>query len=219
MGARKLTEKYYFTVEGETECWYLEWLQNMINCSDKAGKKVSIDCPAEKNPIKRVKRLSITDKTEICHFFDYEGSTQSDRANFYKTLDNMKQAQTLGKQVKYISGYNNLTFELWIILHKSDCNASLVDKNQYLPMINSIFHENFQGLKEFKKEYNFKRCLRKLDLSDVCDAVRRSEVIMRQNSEKGYSLQSYKGYRFYNENPSLASWEAIKKMLLDCGLI
>ena len=28
---RKETKKYYFSVEGETEKWYLEWLENTIN--------------------------------------------------------------------------------------------------------------------------------------------------------------------------------------------
>ena len=28
---RKQTKKYYFSVEGETEKWYLEWLQKQIN--------------------------------------------------------------------------------------------------------------------------------------------------------------------------------------------
>ena len=27
----KKTKKYYFSVEGETEQWYLKWLQNTIN--------------------------------------------------------------------------------------------------------------------------------------------------------------------------------------------
>lgn len=28
----------------------------------------------------------------------------------------------------------------------------------------------------------------------------------------------YKGYKYYKENPSLAIWEAIEKILKDCGL-
>lgn len=29
----------------------------------------------------------------------------------------------------------------------------------------------------------------------------------------------YKGYTYYKENPSLAAWEAIEKILIDCGLL
>ena len=33
---RKETKKYYFTVEGETEKWYFEWLQRTINSTPAA---------------------------------------------------------------------------------------------------------------------------------------------------------------------------------------
>ena len=38
---RKSTLKYYFSVEGETEQWYLEWLQEQINNAPEAACKVS----------------------------------------------------------------------------------------------------------------------------------------------------------------------------------
>ncbi len=48
MGNRKPNKKYYFTVEGETEQWYLKWLQETINQTEEAVYKVSIDCPVNK---------------------------------------------------------------------------------------------------------------------------------------------------------------------------
>ena len=39
---------------------------------------------------------------------------------------------------------------------------------------------------EYKHEDNFKRCLSKLDLSNVLDAVNRAKTIMRMNEERGY---------------------------------
>lgn len=38
---KKSTKKYYFTVEGETEQWYLKWLEGVINSADEAAYKVS----------------------------------------------------------------------------------------------------------------------------------------------------------------------------------
>ena len=72
MAKRKPTNKYYFSVEGETEQWYLKWLQDTINNTEKAACKVSIDCPVRKNPLKHAKSLTVTRKIEIYHFFDYE---------------------------------------------------------------------------------------------------------------------------------------------------
>lgn len=46
MAKRKPTNKYYFSVEGETEQWYLKWLQDTINNTEKAACKENIDTSA-----------------------------------------------------------------------------------------------------------------------------------------------------------------------------
>ena len=135
MAKRKPTNKYYFSVEGETEQWYLKWLQDTIN-----------------------------------------------------------------------------------ILHMTNCNASFSHRKQYITPINRAFGEKFQNMDEFKEENNFKRCLKKMDLSNVIAAVDRARKIMQRNQENGYTLYQYKGYQYYKENPSLAAWEAIEKILKDCEL-
>ena len=72
---------------------------------------------------------------------------------------------------------------------------------------------------EYKREDNFKGCLNQLTLEDVIRAIERSERIMVRNAENGYILHKYKGFKYYKENPSLAVWEAIKKIMQDCKLI
>ena len=71
---KAMTKKYYFSVEGKTEKWYLDWLQNAINTANTATYKVVFDSKVEKN-------------------------------------------------ITYKLGYSNFTFELWMILHKQDCNT------------------------------------------------------------------------------------------------
>ena len=71
---KKYTNKYYFSVEGETEKWYLEWLKDRINELDESRYRVAIDCKVEKNPFRRAKRMTITSKTEIWHLSDYESN-------------------------------------------------------------------------------------------------------------------------------------------------
>ena len=39
----KKTKKYYFSVEGETEQWYLKWLQNTINSIPERKYNVKLD--------------------------------------------------------------------------------------------------------------------------------------------------------------------------------
>lgn len=219
MVKKKPTNKYYFSVEGETEQWYLKWLQELINQTEEAVCRVSIDCPVKKNPLKHAKSLTIMRKTEIYHFFDYESDEPIHVKGFLETLENMKKAEKLGKQIKYKSGYSNFTFDLWIVLHMAECNTSYTHRKQYITPINRVFGEKFENMDEFKKEPNFKRCLKKMNLSNVIDAINRARKIMQRNRENGYTLYEYKGYQYYKENPSLASWQAIEKILLDCKLI
>ena len=101
----------------------------------------------------------------------------------------------------------------------AECNTSYTHRKQYITPINRVFGEKFENMDEFKKELNFKRCLKKMNLSNVIDAINRARKIMQRNRENGYTLHEYKGYQYYKENPSLASWQAIEKILLDCKLI
>ena len=218
MANRKITRKYYFTVEGETELWYLEWLEKEINSDPYAVCRVSFVCK-KKDPLKNAKDLPITQPTVVYHIFDYESSEPAHATKFATTLERMNKAGKQGKKIAYKSGYSNFAFELWIVLHKDDCFGSLTHRGQYLAPINRAYDEKFENLDQYKHEDNFKRVLRKLCLQDVKDAVHRSQIIATKNNEHGHSLQNYKGYSYYRENPSLSIWESIAKILSDCRLM
>ncbi len=212
----KSTLKYYFSVEGETEQWYLEWLQNQINNSPEAASKVSFNKQIQKDPLRRAKSLAITDKVEIWHLSDYESSEEVHVKQFKETMDRMAATKSLKKQITYRFGYSNFTFDLWIILHKMDCRGSFLHRKQYITPINNAYNENFENMEDFKREANFKRCLKKLTLRDVIEAVKRAKAIMEINKQNGYTLHQYRGYSYYKENPSLMIWEIIEKILKDC---
>lgn len=216
--SKKTTKKYYFSVEGETEHWYLKWLQDLLNKTEESEYKVSLDCPVNKSPIKRVKSMNVTQKIKMYHFFDYESDDEIHVKRFLDAMDQMKKAQTY-KQVTYKSGYTNFTFDLWIILHKIDCFGAYSHRKQYISAINKAFGESFENMDEYKKESNFKRCLNKLNLNDVIVAIKRAKTIEKKNQENGYTLQQYRGYSYYKENPSLSAWEAIEEILKECKLI
>jgi len=90
MAKMKEYRKYYFTVEGETEQWYLQWLQNQINTEPASTYKVTLDCPKQKDPVKRAKTLIVTGKTDITHIFDYESDEDVHTTQFQTALDRMK---------------------------------------------------------------------------------------------------------------------------------
>lgn len=216
---RKDRRTYYFSVEGETEKWYLDWLQNTINSTPEAKYAVKLDRRVEKDPVSYAKRLTILQKTEITHIFDYESNSPEHRQRFQDTLEKMRDAQKIGKNIIYQLGYSNFTFELWIILHKADCSGSLPHRRQYLDRINRAYGENFESLSRYKEEDNFKRLLSKLTLEDVRTAIRRAKAIQSQNELNGHVLQKYAGFTYYCENPSLSVWEKIEKIMKDCRLI
>lgn len=218
MSIRKTTKKYYFSVEGETEHWYFKWLEKVINNTEASVYSVSFHCPVQSNPYKHAKSIVITGKTEIYHISDYESSEPIHEQSFLSTIDNMKKVKNIGRQITYKFGYSNLTFDLWMILHKSDCNGCIYHRDNYYTYINRAYDERFDCMDDYKNENNFKRCLGKLQLADVIDAVIRARNIMQRNQETGYTLLQYKGYTYYKENPSLSIWEAVDKILKQCGL-
>ena len=219
MAKMKPNKRYFFTVEGETEQWYLQWLQKQINNEMTATYTVTLDCPIQKEPLKRAKSLNVTSEIIITHICDYESDEEVHAKHFRDTLIKMKKSELIGKQIIYKLGYSNFTFELWIILHKANCNGAFTHRRNYLDPLNRAYNESFESLDQYKHEANFKRVLSKITISDVKNAITRSKGIMRRNEENRYTLHQYKGYKYFKENPSLAIWEAIENILNDCGLL
>ena len=97
---KKVNNSYFLTVEGETEKWYFEWLQRTINLSSDAQCKVKIDCPVQKDPLKRAKSLITIEKVEITHITDRESEESVHVKQFETTLSRMKMAEKSGKDIK-----------------------------------------------------------------------------------------------------------------------
>lgn len=215
---RKEKRTYYFSVEGDTEKWYLEWLQRKIN--ENAGRKYEAKfvIKVARDPTSWVKRLNILEKTEITHVCDMESTDPAHMNQFHNTLSCMKDIwKQSGKSVSYSLGYSNFTFELWIILHKKECNGCLAHRDHYLDHLNSAFDERFESLGRYKQERNFSGILDKLSLEDVRDAISRAESLMR--SKDANQRRIHKGYKYYPDNPALSIWEAVKRILKECGLL
>lgn len=218
MARLKQNKKYYFSVEGDTEKWYLEHLQKLVNNCAEATCTVRINAKVEKNPVKMVKSLTVSGKTTIWHLSDYESNQLVHVRQLEETMDNLKKATDLGKQIMYFFGYSNFAFDLWIVLHKADCNGALAHRSHYLKHINRAYGEDFEDMDHYKAESNFKRCLSKITLNDIRNAISRAKSIMTNNASAGYTLHQYKGYNYYKENPSLEVWKAVEAILKDCNI-
>lgn len=219
MANRKMNARYYFTVEGETEKWYLEWLRDAINADPRSKVKVVCSPKVQKNPVKWAKAKTNLDKSaKVFHVFDFEDEEPIHVKASKDTLANMKKAGSLGRGFRYVSAYSNLTFELWMVLHKGDCPA-LAHRRQYLKPINDLYGEHFESLDEYKHEANFKRVLGKLTVDDAVTAVGRAETLAKRAEEHGLRKAQHCGYSYYLDNPATDLWIPVKQMLEEGGII
>lgn len=216
MQKEKRVLKYYFSTEGETEKWYLEKLSNLINNDKSATHKVSFVIKVDSSS-GFMKRTPFIKEVRFFHFFDVESTTPEYEKRFIGVLDNMRSVEKQNKNISYIPIYSNLTFELWMILHKIDCNGSLADRKHYFPLINKAFNVNYQGLKEYKEEKHFKNILANITINDVKAAIDRADKIMTYNRTHYNKKQKY-NYSWYDENPATEVGTIIKEILTNCGL-
>lgn len=216
--SRKYSEKFFFSVEGETEVLYLKWLQKAINTSPNASQTVIFDVKID-DPVGRVKGMQVTSATRIFHLCDYESSGEEHQKKFLHQIDAMRQAEKLGKTVRYNLGYCNFSFELWILLHAIDAKKCLSNRSQYLTEINRAFDENYKNLAEFKNGKNLSQFFEKLSIQDVIEAVKRAEDITKFNEANGYQLLTHKKSSYYRENPSLSLGAVFREILHSCGLM
>ena len=209
----------FLQCRGRNQKWYLDWLENQINAAPEAKYKVKIKADVQPDPVSYGKKLTVQSKITVWHLSDIEGSSREQIQSVESTISRLKDVKKLGKAITYKWGYSNLSFDLWMILHKHSCNAELANVDGYLRHINSAFSASFESMKKYKEEANFKRCLGELSLADVKTAIDRAKNIMLRNQRDGYPLTQYKGYAYYIHNPSLDLWQPIEAMLQECGLI
>lgn len=69
---RKENRRYVFTVEGETEQWYFDWLEDQINACDDSKYTVSIVTKVQQSPKKYSKTVNPISTPKVTHICDYE---------------------------------------------------------------------------------------------------------------------------------------------------
>ena len=111
MSKKLETKKFVFTVEGETEQWYLGWLRDQINSCGTRTYNVAIDARVQQSPKKFFKGLTAKSTPVVFHICDVESDDPVHVEKFRNILSEMKEAKTQ-KNISYRLGYSNFTFEL-----------------------------------------------------------------------------------------------------------
>ena len=88
------TKKYTFTVEGETERWYLLWLRDRINEQKGKEYKVAIEAKVQQHPMKFAKGVNAISTPAVVHICDVESKTAIHVEKFRGILNELKAAKT-----------------------------------------------------------------------------------------------------------------------------
>ena len=72
MNEKRETKKYVFTVEGETEQWYLYWLRDQINKCENRQYNAAIGVKVQQSPKKFYKTVNAKATPEAFHICDVE---------------------------------------------------------------------------------------------------------------------------------------------------
>ena len=217
MRERKFNKVYHFSVEGQCEQLYLRHLQDLINGSESAYNKVRLNAKVS-TPVKYVKSITVLDRTEIHHMHDVESEDADSKQSFNNMIEDLNKAKRLGKKITYHLCYSNLSFEVWLLWHKTDFFKNYMYPKEYLSDINKAYGMNFTSFSEYKKEANFKMILSKICLEDVINAIKRFEKMKQKYEETDY-ISCKGGYRYCRKNPSSNVGEIVALILKDCKLI
>lgn len=218
---KKICNKYYLSVEGETEKWYFERLQELINNKEELSCKVKFDPKISKSIISTAKSISAPYKhTKVFHICDYESNEEVHVKRFIRTLKELNNVNKINKNLDYKLGYSNFSFDLWMILHKKQQISSISHRKQYVNGINEAYNEKFQFIDDYKEEKNFKRILQKIELEDVISAVKNGNEIRKMNEENSKDkFKIYGHFEYCTENPDLTINKCVEQILIECGAI
>lgn len=217
--SNKEEKTYFFSVEGKTEKYYLKRIEKLINENPQSKYKVYFDILVTSQPLKRINSLPKNEKNIVYHLCDIESNEPYHQKLFQSIIDGLSMAKKKDHIKDYELGYSNQTFELWILLHKTDSFAPNVHRRNYHREISKAFNKKFRGNQDYKRKEVFNKLLLDISLEDVKKAINREKSIMKRNQNLDYQLFEYKGYNYYKNNPSLTVGNIIEKILLENGLI
>lgn len=210
---------YTITAEGETEVWYFEHLKSLINKSAERQGQAVFEPKKCVFPYKHAKNVSPFVETWF-HIMDRESIQEGDTASFETRLQSFCDVKKIKSKAKLVLGYSNVSFELWLLLHKLN-NVKSVDKaKSYWKDIKRVYKlNNISQFEKYKGEDNFKRyVLSQITLDDIKNAIRNAERIEKENNEICTYTQ-YKKFKYCVNNPSLSIHLVVKQILEDAGLL
>ncbi len=215
---RKTNLQYWFTVEGETEKMYMDYVQKLINNKKDMDNHVTINTKVCKSPYEFIKTANRFTSPSVFHICDIESKSEEHLNRFSRILWELHSAKN-DKNIKYSVGYSNFTFELWIILHKKQLKKHLSSRTDYLKYINQAYSKHYSSLSDYKRKDNFQKLLSEINIDSIKTAIKNADEIEQLNENNYVKSKSEYGMKYYLENPSLSIHNVLRTILKDCKLL
>lgn len=224
----KESKLFNISVEGECELYYFEHLQNLINNCYSATYKAKFFIK-KKNPLSFAKsRNNVYCQKgskgagfiKYFHIQDIENYYDDFQKNkFYNLIDEIEETKKVCNISVYGLGYTNLSFDLWMVLHKYNLSYPVTDRYQYYKYINKGFKKSYKHMDDYKCESEFKSCLSQITLDDVIKAIELSKSIKNKHKNDCDHLETHNRFSFYRDNPDLTINDVVEEILIDCGVV
>lgn len=207
---RKPIEKYNVCCDGNTEVLYFKRLEELVNHCD-LSKRLSLNTKSANSgsPNRTVEVASRGNVYENkVAVFDHDGKDDA----FKKALD-------LSAENNVAHGYSNICFELWLILHKTDCKRMVYKGADYWPDMQKVYGlHNMDSFDDCKNEKNCAKILSQISLDDVKMAIKRAKRIAKDNADTKTAHGSSKRGKKYYDNPDLSIHLVVEEMLTVIGV-
>ncbi len=218
MNKRQIKDKkpkivYTGRVEGNQEIIYFKKLQELINSQEKSKHIVQF------NFIDNEGKGAHNLVTAINRDLSFYGKKDK---QVVAVFDNDKKDEEYEKAIRYcyqnkiVDSVSNMTFELWLILHKKDFKRSVQSTKGYKKDLIKAF--NLEDC-NIKQKENINRIVNKITYEDVIRAIEYAENIVKLNYETDKRAIFKIDKKIYYDNPDTNIHTFIKSVLKKCGLI
>lgn len=128
-------------------------------------------------------------------FFDYDRN----RVEFERKVLTCKKTKPY---------YENLNFDLWLLLHKQQYSCCVTNNDDYVGAVRAAYNLPINA--DIKTENNIDKILNQIELSDIEFAINNAKEIMAGKDERD---RRYVNKFFYYDNPSMNIHEFIDELL------
>lgn len=199
---------YYGSCEGQQEFMYFERLKRLINNSkdnvsavnfklyQRSGSPLATAKAAFK-PISLADVESLKKQSLIISIFD----------NDFKDGEFREAVKYCDKE-KIQTGYSNISFELWLIMHKQYFNKTVSNPKDYISELKTTYH--LLDDDDIKDEDVIKKILNQISLDDVHCALDNARRLENENDACGRKFKNLKGH---HSQPSLKINEVVENIL------